>query len=199
MGTPLMQRQNRIKSLRKDKGRDWTQATVAVKIGVKVETISKIERGVQHITELQAHALAAAFNCSIDDLYEARPVSAQDLIEEAAPFLPDAESFESRILLREHEKWYQITKSYLGEIGYFDGMGIVIDVSSNAVRNLRMGDVVIAKKCSASRSAETIVRQFVPPSLLITNSLRGNLQPLNLNTDRVSIFGVVISPRRLAH
>ena len=56
------------------------------KIGVRKETISKIERHAQGITAPQAHALAEIFNCRMDDLYEAAP----GLAEEAAPFVPNA-------------------------------------------------------------------------------------------------------------
>jgi len=158
------------------------------KIGVRKETISKIERHKQGITAPQAHALAEIFNCRMDDLYEAAPGFA----EEAAPFVPNAGSFESRIPLDVHQKWYQIKKSYLDQIGYFDGAQVIIDVSSDAIRNLDIGRVVIANKYSANSSAEIIIRQFIPPSLLITNSLHNNLRTLNLEMDDVTIFGIVI-------
>lgn len=158
------------------------------KIGVRKETISKIERHAQGITAPQAHALAEIFNCRMDDLYEAAP----GLAEEAAPFVPNARSFELRIPLDVHQKWYQIKKSYLGQIGYFDNVQVVIDISSEAIHNLDIGSVVIANKHSANGGAEIILRQFIPPSLLITNSQCNNLRTLNLETDDVTIFGIVI-------
>jgi putative transcriptional regulator len=190
-----MQRANRIKAMRVERG--WTQTALALKIGVSKETVSKIERRVQGITEGQAQAFAHVFNAGIDDLYEAGLEPVRGFAEEAEPFRPDAASFESRIPLDEHQSWYIIKHSHLDQIGYFDGTPVVIDISKDRMRDLRIGDVVIANKYPAKngKGAETIVRQYVPPSLLITNSLRNNLPTLNLNSDDVSILGIVVHPR----
>jgi putative transcriptional regulator len=194
-----MQRANRVKAMRAEKG--WTQAALGLKIGVSKETISKIERRVQGITEGQAHALATIFNARIDDLYEAGTEPAPGFAEEAKPFAPHAESFASRIPLEENQSWYRISKSYLDQLGYMDGDEVIIDISREAMSNLHIGDVVVANRYPAKggKGAETIVRQFIPPSLLITNALRNNLPILNLNSDDVSILGVVVYPRRRGH
>jgi putative transcriptional regulator len=194
-----MQRANRIKTLRIEK--QWPQKALAAKIGVSKETISKIERRVQGITEPQAQALASIFNVSMDDLYEPSAEPQPGFAEEAARFAPAPDSLESRIPLEEHQSWYRLSKSYLDQIGYFDGTEVIIDISKDALRNLRIGDVVIANKypAKAGKGAETIVRQFIPPSLLITNSLVCNLPILNTNKDDVSILGLVVYPRRRGH
>ncbi len=189
-----MQRANRVRKLRDEKR--WTGQALADKIGVSKETISKIERRVQGITEPQAHALANVFGISIDDLYEAGPEPVRGLAEEATPFEPDAGSFEARIPLEEHQSWYILKHSHLDQIGYFDNMPVVIDVSKERMADLHIGDVVICNKYHASgKGAETIARQFVPPSILITNSFRNNLPILNLNSDAVVILGIVVHPR----
>jgi DNA-binding XRE family transcriptional regulator len=190
-----MQRRNSVKAIRRERG--YTQATLAAMIGVKKETISKIERHVQHITEPQAHRLATVLKVAIDNLYESGLEPLPGFAEEAVPFIPDAGSFEARVPLDEDQKWYQIKKNYLDQIGYWDGMLVVIDISNEAIRKLEIGGVVIANKHSENGSAETIVRQFIPPSLLITNSLHTNLQILNLASDDVTIFGIIIHPRAL--
>jgi transcriptional regulator with XRE-family HTH domain len=191
-----MQRANRVMILRKQMG--WSQAQLGAKIDVAKETISKIERRVQGITEGQAHAMATVFGVRIDDLYEAGTEYAPGLAEEAAPFVPNASSFESRIPLEENQSWYRISKSYLDQLGFMDGDQIIIDVSRGAMENLHIGDIVVANqyRTKGQKSAETIVRQFIPPSILITNSLHKNQPILNTRADDVVILGIVVHPRR---
>jgi transcriptional regulator with XRE-family HTH domain len=191
-----MQRANRVKLLRKQNG--WTQAQLATKIGVAVETVSKIERRVQGITEGQAHALASTLGVRIDDLYEPGVEYAPGMAEEASPFVPLSTSFESRIPLEENQSWYRITKSYLDQLGYMDGDQVIIDISREAMNDLHIGDIVIANQYrkTGSKSTETIVRQFIPPSILITNSLHHNQPILNTRADDATILGIVVYPRR---
>ena len=188
-----MLRPNRIKSLRAKMG--WTMEQLGDKIGATKATIYKIETARQSITEGHALGLARAFGVTIDDLYESesRPVPA--FAEEAAPFTPATATFESHIPLEAHQSWYKIHKSHLDQLGYVDGMLVIIDISREAVRDLHIGDVVIANAYRPDRTAETIVRQFIPPALLVTNSLKNNLQSLNLNTDDVAILGMIVYPR----
>lgn len=185
-----MQRANRVKELRAKRG--WTQATLGAKIGVAKETISKIERGgVQRITESQAHALAEVFGVRLDDLYEAESATGAGL-EEAMPFVPDASSFEFSIPLEENQCWYQIKKSRLDEIGYRDGDQLIVSLSREDINAIGNGSVVIADWFPAEGEKRVrIARQFIRPSLLITNSHRNNLLSLNANADEFTIVGVV--------
>jgi transcriptional regulator with XRE-family HTH domain len=177
-----------------------TQKALAAMAGIaNAETISKIERGAQKMTLDQAMTFAGIFNVppaifvkEIHSIGHERGFS-----EEAEPFLPDAESFESRIPLREAQSWYRIHDSRLDELGIMPGDTVVIDIGKSAMRGLAIGDVVIANLYSADgKGAETIVRQWIPPRLLITNSRSRNLLPLNLDYDNASLLGVVVWPRK---
>jgi transcriptional regulator with XRE-family HTH domain len=180
--------------------RGLTQKELAAMAGIaNPETVSKIERGAQSMTPGQVivfakifNALPAVFVKDIPDIGGERGFS-----EEAEPFLPDAGSFESRIPLQETQSWYRIRDSRLDEIGIMPGDAVVIDIGKGAMTAVTIGDVVIANLYSADgKSAETVVRQWIPPRLLITNSRSRNLLPLNLETDRVSLLGAIVWPRR---
>jgi transcriptional regulator with XRE-family HTH domain len=180
--------------------RGLTQKELAAMAGVtNPETISKIERGAQSMTPGQViifaeifHVLPATFVKTIPGISRERGFS-----EEAEPFVPDAESFESRVPLREAQSWYRIRDSRLDEIGIMPGDTVVIDIGKSTMTGIAIGDVVIANLYSADgKSAETIVRQWIPPRLLITNSRSRNLTPLNLEEDNVSLLGLVVWPRR---
>lgn len=65
-------------------------------------------------------------------------------------------------------------------------------MSARAVAACGTGDVVIAQLYDGM-SAMTLLRQFVAPSLLITNSYAPNLPTINTRTDDAAIKGVVVS------
>src|SRR5262249_51908860 len=117
--------------------------------------------------------------------------------EEAEPFMPDAGSFEARIPLKDTQSWYRIRDSRLDEIGIMPGDAVVIDIGKSAMTGVAIGDVVIANLYSADgKSAEALLRQWMPPRLLVTNSRSRNAMPLNLEHDNVSLLGIVVWPRK---
>ena len=182
-------------------GRALTQKELAAMAGINnPETVSKIERGDQNITAEQCMIFARIFNVdpsvfvvsSGDD-----PSIFAGFSEEAVPFDPEAGSFEAHFPLKVTQSWYRIADSRLEEIGLLPGDAVVIDIGKDAMSGLAIGDVVIANLYSADgKSAETIVRQWLPPHLLSTNSRKRNLPPLNIEHDNVSLLGVIVFPRR---
>jgi transcriptional regulator with XRE-family HTH domain len=177
-----------------------TQKALAARAGIaNAETISKIERGAQKMTLDQAITLAGIFNVPpavfVKEMHSIG--HERGFSEEAEPYMPHADSFESRIPLGEAQSWYRIHDNRLDELGIMPGDTVVIDIGKSAMTGIAIGDVVIANLYSADgKSAETIVRQWVPPRLLITNSRSRNLMPVNLDHDNASLLGVVVWPRR---
>jgi transcriptional regulator with XRE-family HTH domain len=180
--------------------RGLTQKELAAMAGIaNPETISKIERSAQSMTPEQVIAFAGIFNVPPAVFVKEVPgtVRERGFSEEAEPFVPDAGSFESRVPLKDAQSWYRIRDSRLDEIGIMPGDLVVIDIGKAAMAALMIGDMVIANLYSADgKSAETIVRQWIPPRLLITNSRSRNLTPLNLEQDNVSLLGAVVWPRK---
>jgi putative transcriptional regulator len=59
---------NRLKVLRAE--RDWTQQTLADKLGVSRQTINAIEKGKYDPALPTAFRLAQLFKCHIEDIFE---------------------------------------------------------------------------------------------------------------------------------
>jgi len=84
-----------------------------------------------------------------------------------------------------------VKSSVLDCLDYKPGDILFIDIGQAAVNELKPGQCVLAQYYSGM-AATTILRQFISPSLLITNSRRENFVPLNLDVDDVAIKGVVV-------
>ena len=64
-------------------------------------------------------------------------------------------------------------------------------ISQEAVDAIKPLDCVLVQHYNAM-AAVTLLRQFVPPSLLITNSTDTNERPLALDRDDIAIKGVIV-------
>ena len=64
---------NDLPALRAERG--WTQAELAAAVGVSRQTIISIERGRFDPSLPLAFALAACFECSIEDVFRPHPIN----------------------------------------------------------------------------------------------------------------------------
>ncbi len=96
-------------------------------------------------------------------------------------------------------------QSRLDQLDILDGDILTIDFGADAVEQAReqvktatVPIIVIAILFSDQQAAggTTILRQLVPPNLLITNSRNRNDRILNVDVDDVHIRGVVIAKHR---
>src|SRR3974377_1671053 len=138
-----------LKQLRKSflgKGkRGLTQKELAAMAGVtNPETISKIERGAQSMTPGQVITFAEIFGVLPATFVKDMPGIGRErgFSEEAETFMPSAESFESRVPLREAQSWYRIRDSRLDEIGILPDDTVVIEIGKSAMTGLSTGAVV---------------------------------------------------------
>ena len=63
----------------------WKRAYLASLIGVRMETISKIERDAQQITSNQLRAFSKVFGVSVDELYEREEIITSSFLDEVVP------------------------------------------------------------------------------------------------------------------
>lgn len=94
---------------------------------------------------------------------------------------------------------WMATTNVCDNIGIRRGLLMVVDDSQKAIDNLKPLDVVqvIYHPPAEPNRALQLIRQFVPPRLLITNCAAGNLPSLDLARDDVQIVGLV-TPAHLA-
>jgi hypothetical protein len=94
--------------------------------------------------------------------------------------------------LTETQALYRVMTNVLEQLGIVRGGVLVVDTSPDEIANIQSGDIAIARLRTENNVA-TILRQFIEPSLLITNSSTKNQPIANLRTQDVGIKAVVIS------
>lgn len=132
----------------------------------------------------------------------AAQANAAGLAGVAASFREDAEPYiegpGERLRLQprngENIDPWRIKTDSVARAGVKAGQVRFVDLSAHAVENVRPLQCVIAQIYGAGPEGKTItvVRQFVPPSLLITNSDTINEMPLDIDRGEAYIKGVIL-------
>lgn len=184
---------SRLKKLREM--RQMTLEELGDACGTSASQISKLELGKVNLTESWIYRLTTALGVRPSELLEDVPSDAAGSLREsdAEPFtLTDAPEL-ARLQSGEQFLW-RATTNALDEIGIRAGDVVLVDISTTALDDLRTGDPVIAQDASQSNAgARTVLRQFIEPDLLITNSATENELPLNRKLHDVAIVGRVIN------
>lgn len=189
-------RKNRLRELRQKHG--LTVEALAEMAGVHHSTVSRIENEKRGLSFDLAERFAQAMDTTAPqvmglDLSE-QVVRLRGMEEDAVPYVPDGPPlpFQKRHGASVDE--WEIRSSAVDRTGIKPGTIAFVDISAKAVENIAPLKCVIAQIYDDKdlTKAKTIVRQFVPPSLLITNSSEANGVPLDLEKGEAYIKGVII-------
>lgn len=180
---------NRIKELRNEKGLSTYQ--LAALVGTTQPTIHRLETGKRKLTVDWMRRIAEALGVEASDLI-APTVLEQNgddirLHDPKDPLLIEAISNSSR-------QFWQVLRPSLDYIGMRKNDVRVVDASQTQIEALQTGDVVVIQVFDIRNMSEprTLLRQFVAPSLFITNSSKGNPAPLDAKRIDVKVIGVVL-------
>ncbi|MDX2265405.1 MAG: helix-turn-helix transcriptional regulator [Hyphomicrobiales bacterium] len=189
MGKTAPMSDNRLRQIRKDRG--VTLEKLAETTGLSVTYLSRVETGKRGITLEGLEKVAQALSVSVNDII---PAGVLGMAEDAQPFLPPKGSPLARTLAGTHQALYRIKSDVLSELGIRAGELHVVDYSSEAIASVKAGDAVIVQLYDDKNltAAKTIVRQFVPPKLLISNSRDYNTLPIHMDAVDAHIRGVIL-------
>lgn len=187
---------NRINELRTARGWSFEQLASHIDDSVQGSTVHKLETGTMKLTTEWMEKLAAAFGVDpvaiIDD--RARGGFAEDVSRYA-----DGDAPPGRVMTvaKAGRALYRVTSNALDEIGILKGDLVEVNEAADAIKDMATGDVVIANAESPSGGPiTTVMREFIEPSLLITNSRSENELPINMRNTRVDIAGIVVDVHR---
>jgi transcriptional regulator with XRE-family HTH domain len=192
----------RIRELRKQK--KWSQGTLAQAVGWPTSAICKLEKGNKQLRVSELEKLAEVFNVSVADVLGVSSEGGQ-----VAPgFSDDVAVYDAgerdpfKGLITENRYLLTVTGDTLDKAGIRRGDVVVVDNSAAAVKGLKPLDFVHVQyhpDGDMTGKAIALLRQFVPPSMLVTNSGTRNEKSLDTDIDDAQILGVVVSSHRALH
>lgn len=194
---------NRIRELRKARG--LTVEELAEKAELSHSHISRLETGRRRLSREIAERIAKAMTVStaeVMDLVVSKPEKhgrpAPGLSEDASPYLPQGEASPMVPKAGPNTDPWVVKSNVLDRVGIEIGDIIYVNLSSEAVEEVKPLQCVIAQIYSDDEAlkAVTVLRQFVPPSLLITNTSFQNEQPLDLDKGEAYVKGVIVGSYR---
>lgn len=185
---------NRIVELRKARG--WSQAKLGERLKPPVDggQVNKIEKAFGRLDIEWILRMAEALEVDpvevIDDRKVENPVSECD----AQRFIPERGDAFATLEGPERELW-RVKTNALDELGLTPGEILLVDTSLATASAPQTGDTVVVK--SPSPAGEVmLLRVFLEPSLLVTNSVAENAKPVNMKANQVKIIGRVINHLR---
>lgn len=184
---------NRIKDLREARG--WSLEQLAARFGdsTTASTVHKLETGTMKLTTEWMEKLGKAFG-GIDpiEIIDDRPRAG--FTEDVTRYV--AADGQPALTAKAGHALYTVTSGALDEIGILKGDVVEVDERDEARREVATGDIVVADVETGPGATVRVMREFIEPALLITNSRAENAIPINTRTTRTTVLGVVVGSHR---
>lgn len=168
-------------------------ADLAQRLNTSVSSVNRLEKGEREMSVEELVRLAAILEAPFEAIVPAMAAGAPSppgLREDAEPFHGGGPN---EITLPDNRVAWHVTTDALSAIGIEPGDSIIVDISAEAVEQAGTGDAVVVQHYGPGMSARTLLRQFIEPDLLVTNSRGTNAAPLRRGHDDVAIKGVIVS------
>lgn len=184
--------------------REWTQEDLGTRIGRTKWQISRLESGKTRLDLETARKLAGVFQVPLSELLSPEPAKTPaapgmpaGLAEELVPYKPASNDPMSAFLTPTRDL-FRIDTDALDKIALRRGDIVVVDYSQGAVTAAPPLAAVRVRLHPPDDFMQpvTLLRQFVPPRLLITNSSVANQPSIDMDKEDAHIVGVVISTHR---
>jgi transcriptional regulator with XRE-family HTH domain len=179
---------NRLFTLMKQRG--FTYEALAQKTNSSKSSIHDVISGKTKLNTDWIMKLAKALDVSEAEIFEASGVS-RETIEDDVVLVTEGADAAGLTKTAKGDLLYRVVQDRLDQIGIVSGMTLLVETNPETVASLESEEIVIAQLHWRARTI-TLLRQYIAPSLLITNSSARNADILNLRTDDVGITGIVI-------
>lgn len=179
--------QNRIKELRDTKG--WSMRDLAARANTSASTINKLEKGETKLTVVWMERLSKIFGVPPEQMLKRSSMT--PVSDDVELFTPNGGDF-SALRLTESQVLYRVKANVLDQIGIVSGDILVAETTPEEIAAVRTGDIVIAR-IREDETVQIALRQFIEPSMLITNSSSRDQAIANLRTQDIGLKAIVIS------
>lgn len=191
---------HRIKEIRE--ARRLTQEALGQRIGRTKSTISKLESGETALDLAIAKKIADALEVGLQDVLAIEPEGSSN---RPSGFEDDAERYTPptgdplKAYEANNQHLMTVNSAVVDKAGIEPGDIVIVDYSETACANVKQLKVVIVRyhpTGDPTEEGQTLIRQFVPPSMLITNSSKINYRQIDMDKEAAAIVGVVESVHR---
>lgn len=178
---------NRIRELRELAGLSMDE--LAERLGTSRQQVSKHEHGQRRLTIQWLQRYAMALGVTPADIMAAPDLA--DPRSEVEPATIEGMQQLSRAIASRGLALYRVLKSRLTDIGIADGAMLTVDSTAAAIAAARAGDAVVVRLVDTEI---LLLRQYVPPNLLVTHEpgSHNTIMRLDDRSVRVELVGVVM-------
>jgi transcriptional regulator with XRE-family HTH domain len=179
---------NRIKQLRLEHGMSLKE--LADKVGVTDSHLSRAENGKRGLQVKKVEQIARIFKVPVAELMNLETCAS---LPDVAPYTPPRGSVLEKAFTSTTQRMFKVLTNCMSELAITEGDPIIVDTSPLAKTDLHMGDLVVAEVGGGEAGAGILVlRQFLEPNLLVTNSVDNNVMPIHIIKARAKIIGRVL-------
>ena len=179
---------NRIKQLRIEKG--LTLGQLAEKVGLSESHLSRVEAGARGVKLSKLGALAKVLGVPMIELM---PQESFEHASDLVPYAPPKGSAVEKALASSSQRMFRVLSGVITELEINENDLIVADCSKEVIAQVESGSPVVAEALNTRTGEKSLLlRQFIRPQLLITNSQEQNSVSIHMLRANATIVGVVL-------
>lgn len=165
-----------------------TLRELAQTVGISEGHLSRVEAGTRGLKTAKLDLLFKVLGVSAND----HTIEKTEFVSDLVPYHPPKESVIERALTSSSQRLFRVLSDVLSEININNGNLIVVETAEHAIQAIRNGAPVVASGLGNGTEEMLILRQYLAPSLLITNRVEQNAMPLHMIRSNIRILGVVL-------
>jgi transcriptional regulator with XRE-family HTH domain len=183
----------KIRELRQARG--WSMRELAGRVNSTSSTINKLEKGQIKIDIAWVKKLSVAFDVPISALMSEHNRDKISFRSDVALYDGDLDSAFPEIKFERKHSVYMAISSSLDQLGILPQHFLLVDQSIHTPQEFEIGDIVVFQLFDSEIASEfaTLMREFVPPSILITNTSKDDQQIINFKDKKIKFIGVATS------
>ena len=180
---------NRIKELREQRG--WTTTVLGERLGVTASAVSKLEKGGVRLHLEWIERAAKAFGVDaieiVDDQIVGRLLPSRDDVKK---MVPSGEFVQFSRYETDKKKLFVSETDEMSEVGIVAERSLLIVETHVEWPDIVMGDVVVvqARRNTDGAPSVLILREFIEPRVLVTNTRQTISLPLHLGDARFKLL-----------
>ncbi len=178
----------RIRQLRLERG--LSLAELAQRIGVSQGHLSRVEAGLRGLRYNKMQLLARTLGVPVAEILTSQVLG---YVADLAPYRPPKGSVLETALSSSTQKVFKALSDVLSELGITEGDPVIAEMADVTKDGLKSCDAVVAEVIPhGEEEGVLLLRQYIAPNLLVTNSFEQNAMPIHMDKEKVRILGRVL-------